>query len=166
MAEPLRNLVALRHKLDAHAARVMGAYADRFACRRGCVGCCQTERTVSDVEYEALRRAVEALPAETRAQLGAGGDGGPCPLLVDGACAVYAERPVICRSHGLPLVMEGQTDVCPLNFEGQDLAALPQGDLLSVDAVTAILVAVNQLYCQETGGDPLRRRAVGTLQEP
>lgn len=163
MADSLRNLYALRERVDHHSARVISAYAQHFACRRGCTGCCQTERTVSDVEYEALRRALAQLPEEESTQLAANRAESPCPLLLDGACAVYAERPMICRSHGLPLVMEEQLDVCPLNFTDADIAALPHGDLLSVDVVTTILVAVNHLFCQEEGGDPERRRPVGEL---
>ena len=90
-------------------------------------------------------------------------DSEACSLLLDGRCVVYDERPVICRSHGLPLVMDGQLDVCPLNFEGEDIAELPHTDLLSVDTVTAILITLNQLFCQETGGEPGRRREVGEL---
>ena len=73
------------------------------------------------------------------------------------------DRPVICRSHGLPLMMEGRRDTCPLNFKDLPIAALPEQDVLSVEALTTVLVAVNKLYCEEQGGDTLRRRAVGGL---
>lgn len=160
MTDPLRNLRALREKVDHHAQKVMLDQAAHFACRRGCDACCQTERTVSDVEFGALAQAVAALPAAERARLG---EGPGCPLLVDGACGVYADRPLICRSHGLPLVMDGQLDVCPLNFEDAPLTALPLDQVLNVDSVTAVLVAVNALYCKEQDGEPERRRGVGEL---
>ncbi|MCK6521975.1 YkgJ family cysteine cluster protein [Myxococcota bacterium] len=159
---PLRNLHALREKVDQHSARVSAVYADQLACRAGCDRCCQTERTVSDVEHAALAEAVAALPPLTRARLGEQTTAG-CSLLLDGQCSVYADRPLICRSHGLPLMMEGRRDACPLNFKGAPLAALPQQDVLSVEALTTVLVAVNKLYCEEQGGDPLLRRAVGGL---
>ncbi|MCB9745895.1 MAG: YkgJ family cysteine cluster protein [Alphaproteobacteria bacterium] len=158
--DPLRNLKALRHKVDAHASWVMTERAASFACRAGCDACCQTERSVTDVEYAALEAAVAGLDAETLGKLRAR-EGDACSLLLDGRCAVYADRPIICRSHGLPLVMSGQLDVCPLNFEGEALEELPQADVLSVDTVTAILVTLNQLFCSETGGDAGRRRRVG-----
>lgn len=161
MSDPLRNLRALRHKVDHHAARVERDQAPHFACRRGCDGCCQTERTVSDVEYHALRDAIADLPESERSRLSTDTD--HCSLLLDGACAVYEERPLICRSHGLPLVMEGQLDVCPLNFTDASLEELPLDQVLNVDSVTAVLVAVNALYCKEQDGDPERRRAVGDL---
>ncbi len=159
---PLRNLDVLRAKLAEHAGGILSRHARRFACRLGCDGCCQTERTVSDVELAALRRGWARLDDATRERLRArGGDG--CPLLLDGGCSLYGERPLICRSHGLPIVMEGQRDVCPLNFTDTTLDQLDDADLVSVDTITAILVAVNGVYCTETGGDPHRRRPVSAL---
>ncbi len=160
---PLRNLEVLRDRVHNHSQRVLLEHAAHFACRRGCTDCCQTERTVTDVEFEALARAVAALDEPTRARLAEQVGGDPCPLLLDGACSVYDERPLICRSHGLPLVMAGQHDVCPLNFTERSVLTLPDHDLLSVDTLTAVLVAVNALYCQEEDGDAKRRRPVGEL---
>jgi Fe-S-cluster containining protein len=159
---PLRNLYALREKVDQHSARVLSTYTQRFACRAGCDRCCQSERTVSDVEHASLTEAVAALPTGTRARLAAQTSSG-CSLLLDGQCSVYADRPLICRSHGLPLMMEGRRDTCPLNFKDLPIAELPEQDLLSVEALTTVLVAVNKLFCEEQGGDTLRRRAVGGL---
>jgi len=162
--DPLRNLSVLRQKLDARAGQLYSRFPRQFACRAGCDGCCQTERTVNDVEYAALERAHAALPAATRERLRAQATpGGSCSLLLDGRCAIYADRPLICRSHGLPILMEGRRDVCPLNFEGVGLDALAPEDLISVHTLTAILVAVDALYCQETGGSPGRRRPVSAL---
>ncbi len=163
---PFRNLEALRDRVHNHGQRVLLEHAAHFACRLGCTDCCQSERTVSDVEFDALGRTVAALDPETRARLTAREGPTPCPLLLDGGCAVYDERPLICRSHGLPLVMEGQHDVCPLNFTDLSILTLPDHDLLSVDTLTAVLVAVNALYCEEEGGDPHRRRPVRELLSP
>jgi Fe-S-cluster containining protein len=89
-------------------------------------------------------------------------------MLLDGACSVYEARPLICRSHGLPLVLERSkgrqmVDVCPLNFTDGSLATLPPEDLLAQGTVDSILVAVNALYCQEEGGDPRKRRQLASL---
>lgn len=163
MSDPLRNLRALRAKLGHHAAGLEQIHARHLACQRGCDGCCQTERTVSAIEYRALEDALDTLDPATRERLAGQVEADHCTLLLDGACAMYAHRPLICRSHGLPMVMDGHRDVCPLNFTEGDIHALPDDEVLSVDALTAILVAVNQLYCQEEGDDPSIRRAVGEL---
>jgi Fe-S-cluster containining protein len=161
VSDPLRNLRALRHKVDQHAQRVETTFAAHFACRRGCDGCCQTERSVSAVELAGVREGLDQLDEPTRARLGASTS--HCSMLVDGACAVYAHRPLICRSHGLPLVMDEQLDVCPLNFEQLDIAELPLPEVLNVGSVTAVLVAVNALYCQEEGADPRARTELRDL---
>lgn len=49
----------------------------------------------------------------------------PCPLLAeDGACLVYAHRPMTCRLHGIPLVdVSGEMfhdEWCTLNFRKED----------------------------------------------
>lgn len=159
-----RNLHQLRAKVESHSARVHAAHADHLTCRRGCSGCCQTERTVNDLEFEALREGYEALDSTIKNRL-AVENSGSCPLLLNDACVLYDERPLICRSHGLPLVMDGRLDVCPLNFEDLELETLPEGDLLSVDTLTAILTVSNMLFCQETNGSPERRRPVSALWE-
>ncbi len=161
--DPLRNLGALRHKLAHHASKLEQLHARHLVCRKGCDGCCQTERTVSAVEYRALSECVSRMSAETRQRLADGLSEDHCSLLLDGACAAYEERPIICRSHGLPLVMEGQRDICPLNFTEGDIDALPEDELLSVDALTAILVVVNRLFSQEEKEDASLRRPVGDL---
>ena len=161
MSDPLRNLRALRHKLGHHTARLDQVH--RLACRRGCDGCCQTERSVAAVEYHALERAVGALSAETRGRLAAQVDAEHCTLLLDGACALYDERPLLCRAQGYPMAVEDRRTVCPVSLPGVDLADLPDETLLSVDSLSAILVAVNHLFCQEEGQDPRTRTPVGAL---
>ena len=158
----LRNLIQLRERLDSHSARVTAVHAKHFACRQGCSGCCQTERTVNDLEFAALTEGFEALEPATQERL-SNNPGSGCPLLLDDTCALYEERPLICRSHGLPIILENRLDVCPLNFEDMSLKELPETDLLSVDTITTILAVSNMLYCQEASGDPERRRPVSAL---
>jgi hypothetical protein len=160
---PLRNLEQLRERVTAHNARVLSAHPTQFSCRKGCAGCCSSERQVNDLEYAALENGFAQLSEAKKELLKRTNSGEDCPLLIEKACALYAERPLICRSHGLPIVMENRLDVCPLNFEDIDLQSLPDTDLLSVDTLTAILTVSNRLFCSENGGDPERRRPVSSL---
>lgn len=54
----------------------------------------------------------------------------PCPLLIDGRCAVYAHRPLICRTHGLPHIdVNGEVfddSWCTRNFPAVDPLAMPE----------------------------------------
>ena len=62
---------------------------------------------------------------------------GACAFLdVDGGCRIYADRPYVCRTQGLPLRwLEDQEehavelrDICPLNEVGEPIERLPAQD--------------------------------------
>lgn len=55
----------------------------------------------------------------------------PCPLLgANGACLIYAQRPLLCRLHGLPNIdYSGEifmADFCTRNFPGVDAARIKE----------------------------------------
>ncbi|MGH9847309.1 MAG: YkgJ family cysteine cluster protein, partial [Blastocatellia bacterium] len=123
--------------------------------------------SVFAVEAENLREAFEALPEELRrrieAQAGevvrreAQGEPVACPMLVDDACAIYPSRPLICRTQGLPLLVEAEdglreVDFCPLNFTAPEaLDDLDEEHLVPLDAVNLKLALVNLQYGGEKG---------------
>ena len=59
-----------------------------------------------------------------------------CALLVDGRCAVYDARPLICRSHGLPIAAE------PLATSGKPEAPLA---IALFDARSQRVLQINQM---------------------
>ena len=69
-----------------------------MSCHRGCSACCVDGLSVSLVEAEPIRRVHAELLKHGRPHAR-----GACAFLdEDGACRVYAERPNVCRSYGLP----------------------------------------------------------------
>nr|WP_258539282.1 YkgJ family cysteine cluster protein [Dissulfurirhabdus thermomarina] len=145
----LADYLALRGRVDALCRRIRERYGRFIACRRGCHDCC-TELSVFPVEAAALADAFARMPpGPAREAVAAAGPGG-CPLLVDGACALYEARPVICRTQGLPLLLDDAPSeagaapavaFCPRNFRGvTDLA----GDaVISLRRLNTALAAVN-----------------------
>lgn len=73
-------------------------------------------------------------------------------LAKDGSCLIYSVRPVVCRSHGAPIkislddIATEVSDVCPLNFTGQPVAGLPEGDHIRLNTLNTILATINQQY--------------------
>ncbi len=143
-----RQLVA---KVDAHVTAVGEACADQLACRPGCDSCCR-HLTVTAVEAISLARALQALPAAEGAVLreraGTAADGDACPLLAGGLCLLYAARPLICRTHGLPLLVEDEAgrrvDFCPQNFTGA--ASLPAALVLDLERLNTLLALINRQF--------------------
>lgn len=149
--ELLCNYRALVAKVDEMSARIAAEYAAHISCHRGCDGCCR-HLSLSLVEAVALAVACSSRPPEQRAFLRdrarKATAEGTCPLLVDGECVLYADRPIICRTHGLPVrVTEGaeqRIDYCPENFK--DLGALPGAAVVDIETLNTILAAVNKLF--------------------
>lgn len=102
---------------DARAAPLLTNTELPIACRTGCAYCCRLEVSVSSSEALLALRAIQAMPEADQARIRARIEalfpqlrglnaqgrrrlGQPCPLLTDeGACSIYAARPLSCRSH-------------------------------------------------------------------
>jgi uncharacterized protein len=153
--QALERYRQLLEKVDRFSAGVALQLAAQLSCRPGCDSCCQLE-TVFPLEAWALDQALRQLPAEILDSLrDAAVPGGACPLLLDGRCSVYNDRPLICRSHGLPLLIEEQgvtrIDHCPLNFAG--LESIPGALVLKLEAINQPLVAINRMFVQQLPDD-------------
>lgn len=164
-ADPISRYRRLIEQVDAMIADLEAIHRDFMRCRAGCCQCC-TLTSVLAIEAAVLGRAVARLPDTMRRRLGQG-EGEVCPLLIDSRCAVYAERPLICRTHGLPI---GYVDhdketvavsACPVNFPADYAFALEE--LLLLDRVNEELAAVNLPYCRARGFAPERRIAMSDI---
>lgn len=153
--ELLDNYRQLVTKVDALCAGIVGRFREHLACRRGCDACCR-HLSLFWVEAAAMALAVESLEQgrreEIRARARLADSAGPCPLLAEGACLLYEQRPIICRTHGLALLTttsDGgrQVDCCPQNF--RDLASLPAAAVIDLEKLNATLAAVNALFVAE-----------------
>jgi Fe-S-cluster containining protein len=142
VSDDYRSILA---RADAHFARVAREEWSHLECRKGCTGCCHGlfEIGAADVSILAdalrrlepqlretlIRRAEAVLEATYHPDLRALGDadreafldateGVPCPALDRGSCLVYPDRPLLCRTFGLPIRdgSEYMGDECELNF--------------------------------------------------
>lgn len=124
----LGALAALHAEVDRRAGRLAALHGARLRCGRGCAACCVDGITVFEVEAERIRRAHADLLREGEPHAA-----GACALLAaDGSCRVYADRPYVCRTQGLPLrwleqagdrVIERRA-ICPENLAGPALETL------------------------------------------
>jgi hypothetical protein len=142
---------ALLDQVDRLTARIVTEFTGQIECRDGCASCC-TLQGVLPVEAASLALAWRELSAtraaRLRTQLHAADSRDRCPLLIDDRCPLYAARPIICRTHGLPLLVEDpagtRVDRCPLNFSG--LTTLPGTAVIHLDRLNSALVAANHHF--------------------
>ena len=158
----LDYFAALVAKVDGHFGRVAARYPEALHCGSGCADCCVAGLTVTRVEARAVADTVAALPVEVRRALAeraaAATAGGPCPALDgDRRCVVYPGRPLVCRSHGAPIRTDRGLEVCPLNFEGLDFAALDADCVIDQATLSTLLGAVDAA-CADAWGTPRGQR--------
>jgi uncharacterized protein len=140
-------LVTLRRRVEDHFDAAMARSPGAMQCRAGCSRCCHQRFGVFELEAERLRTALArlalcdpALRERVRQQADAPAAAQHCALLVDDRCTVYDERPILCRTHGLPTrVRAAQLQGCPLNFVGSSPPAQSVLELQAVNAPLSIM---------------------------
>jgi len=148
--------------LDAEISRLWEIHAATLSCGPGCASCCLSF-SVLPLEAAILREALASLPpaGKTRLEHNLATGDERCPLLIDELCSIYATRPVICRTQGLPLAYVDEereaieVSACPLNFPA-DYAFAPE-NLLFMDGFNARLSELNRAWCSKHGLAPDRR---------
>jgi hypothetical protein len=146
------SIASLHADIDRATGRLHVLHAARLKCREGCSSCCVDDLTVFEVEAAQVRRHhAELLATGTPHAVGA------CAFLDErGGWRIYAERPYVCRTQGLPLRWreEGDDgavelrDICPLNEAGEPLAELP------ADACWTLGPAEERLALLQLATDP------------
>ena len=156
--DDLAEYRALVQKVDAAVSGATKRADDQVTCRAGCSSCCVDGLSVLPVEAFAIA-AHTAVHGLTKSR----GAHDACVFLDgDGRCVVYAARPLLCRTHGLPLRTTAASpaasskpgsarglrivddvSVCSLNFTGRP----PNADeVLDADLLLKLLVTVDRRF--------------------
>lgn len=153
--ENYRQLVA---RTDALCRVIESALGEQITCSAGCSGCC-TSITIFPVEAAVLREELSRLPSRRREAIlkhvtrQAGNE--RCPLLFRRRCLLYHARPIICRTHGLPIVYSAggtlKSDCCPRNLRGT--GSTSGAHVVDLDRLNTVLAAVNVLFSAQSGLD-------------
>ena len=154
MSNYIEQYRGLRENIDRLAGDIQKAHGENIVCRKGCCGCC-VNLTVFPVEFYAIlddlkKAGVEGIEFDESAS---------CGFLKDGACQIYAYRPMICRTHGLPIVFyneevepaEFSVSFCDMNFADADFDEIEftPDNSLSIDELNEELAGINIDYIRE-----------------
>ena len=138
----------LRTEIDALSESLEKQHPQHLNCKKGCDLCCMGI-SVFPVEFYAIKAEInpETLPVMPLSQ-----NDIDCRYLVDHSCAIYQSRPVICRTHGLPLLymsLDGndyELSCCELNFTGFDLADFDEKNTYPMDKINSQLYLINKNF--------------------
>jgi len=127
----MNELELLYQAIDKRAAELMHLHGNRLRCFAGCCTCCVDDITVYEVEADYIRAHYADLLEHSLSHAREA-----CAFLDDkGLCRIYAHRPYVCRTQGLPLHWldeneDGTTtafrDICPVNNDGTPVETLPE----------------------------------------
>ncbi len=108
----MTTLTQLHADIDVRVRTIRGGHSD-WLCGKGCDSCCRHLADVPQLtrtEWDLLREGLAALPPERLQEIRSNMEALSsqrsrpviCPLLdrSTGACPVYAQRPVACRTYG------------------------------------------------------------------
>ncbi len=119
-----QNLV---HKVDQVWKNLRLHYDSHIICSPGCSHCCEVERTILSIEAYVVEQQLATLSPQRLKKLRSRHrlkNDTRCPMLWGNLCAIYFARPIICRTHGLPIFYcEAEItfiDYCRLNFTQLD----------------------------------------------
>ena len=158
----------LTARVDVTCGEFFALHAQRIACRKGCSECC-TDIAILPVEWHALSLFIR----DAGVTVGSPRSRSVCPFLVKDACSVYPARPIICRTHGLPLVFQVETygadgrrvespdpeerlTWCDLNFRGideEDLDEVFSRDaVIDMSEIDRLLETINEEFLASAEG--------------
>ena len=134
-------------RVDAVVLRIRRKYDAQIACHKGCACGCRN-LSVMPIEALSLSGAVQDLPEGLRSKIlkhASTASFWDCPVLEDGACSLYAYRPIICRTHGYPLLTyyQGKPSVgyCRHNFK--NIPSIPADAVIDLEKINSALRVIN-----------------------
>ncbi|MFH1155987.1 MAG: YkgJ family cysteine cluster protein [Pseudomonadota bacterium] len=147
-----RTLVA---RVDRLCREIVVRYGSAVVCRQGCDTCCR-HLSLFPVEAVSIRLALDSLGQSEKTRImdrAMAASEDACPLLDQGICLMYSHRPIICRTHGMPVLVdrdgERVVDFCPLNFKGIPLRDLDRQTIIDLETLNTALAVINRMFASQ-----------------
>ena len=138
----------LRKDVDLLCDTLEKEHVKHLNCKKGCDLCCMAI-SVFPVEFYAIKAEIKD---GLRSALPGPQDEVQCRFLVDHCCTIYNSRPVICRTHGLPLLYmsiesdEFELSRCELNFIEYELENFTEENTYPMDLINSKLYQINKKF--------------------
>lgn len=165
-----RNLI---FKVSSRCETLETLYREHLVCKPGCSQCCRVERTVLSIEGYIIERYLQKFSPQRIKRLRRlyKDSDETCPMLLKDRCVIYPVRPIICRTHGLPILYEeaGRAfiDYCRLNFTRLPLHyEFAEQDVLDMNPFNLELIELDRYFVEEVTHQPWHpknRRSLKTI---
>ncbi len=142
---------ALTEEIDAVSLKLEKQHARHLSCKSGCDLCCM-DYSIFPVEFFAILNDLKSA-GFVKSNIYAEQDPEcvSCVFLKNHRCTIYTSRPVICRTHGLPLLYanddgEWELSACELNFKHFDFDEFSTKNTFAQDKFNSKLFLLNKKF--------------------
>jgi len=138
----------LVNKIDQHSESVEDIHRKHMKCKNGCDLCC-IDFSIFPVEYYYILNEIEK--ENQKPDLKEISKNDVCSFLKNHSCTIYRHRPIMCRTHGLPLIYanddgELELSACELNFTEFDFEDFTMENTLPQDKYNSKLYLLNKKF--------------------
>jgi Fe-S-cluster containining protein len=163
----LNDYFSLRNEIDLLCLKLEEAHKGHISCFAGCHQCCM-DFSIFPVEFYSILQETDGRKININHDVSRS----ECVFLIEGLCSIYESRPLICRTHGLPLLYMGedewQLSYCELNFTGSNMPEFNESNTIPQDRFNSRLFMLNKAFIKsldennysETDLIPLRELGV------
>lgn len=139
---------ALRSEIDKHAEYLEDTHRKHINCKNGCDLCCM-DYSIFPVEFYFILNELKENNIGNFSNNPV--DKNTCVFLINHSCSIYKQRPVICRTHGLPLLFANddgnwELSACELNFTTYDFEEFEMGNTFPQDKYNSKLFVLNKEF--------------------
>jgi Fe-S-cluster containining protein len=139
------DYLVLRGEVDLLCERLAEAHNEHLNCKPGCHKCC-IDFSIFPIEFFSILKENENKKVNVRNVAGES----ECLFLNDGLCSIYESRPLICRTHGLPMLSMGEDEwelsYCELNFTSGELPEFGESNTFPQDLYNSKLFLINREF--------------------
>lgn len=135
-------------EIDKVTARLEKVHHNHLQCKNGCDLCC-IDFSIFPLEYYSILNSLnienlKPVPVENS-------ENNICSFLVNHSCTIYQHRPIMCRTHGLPLLYANddgdyELSACELNFTDFDFEDFTMDNTLPQDKYNSKLFVLNKQF--------------------
>ena len=139
---------SLVKEIEQHTDILETIHNKHMKCKNGCDMCC-IDFSIFPLEYHYILNEIEKENAKPELEGKSKGD--ICAFLKNHSCTIYEHRPIMCRTHGFPLIYANDDDeyelsACELNFTEFDFEDFTMENTLPQDKYNSKLFLLNRKF--------------------
>jgi Fe-S-cluster containining protein len=138
-------------EIDKHSAILEVLHKKHIKCKNGCALCC-IDFSVFPIEFYFMLNELKEQNVKHEPDRDLSTD--ICIFLLNNSCTIYNQRPIMCRTHGLPLLYaynngEWELSACELNFTEFNFDDFTMENTLPQDKYNSKLFLLNREFIAE-----------------